>query len=63
MSFAGALGVVIFCVILKLTGIQYKWSKETLNFGKAEQFPRRMDWKYIESVKMASQPFSLGDGK
>lgn len=36
MSFAGALGVVIFCVILKLNGIQYKWSKETLNFGKAE---------------------------
>ncbi len=63
MAFVGLFSVLTFCVFLKLAGIQYKWSKQTIKSWRVEYFPKRIDWKYMERVKLASKPLSLGDGK
>lgn len=63
MSFIGGFSVLIWCIVLKLAGLQYKWSEKTIDTWRVEYFPRKRDWKYMQRVKKASKPFSLGDGE
>ncbi len=62
MGLVEGFGVMFWCVILKLAGIQYKWSEKTIDSWRMEHFPRRIAWKYMERFKLACKPFSLGDG-